>query len=1548
MKKKTHNKIRLQKATLILMAVILGFVPTYLSNYDYSNNQIENLIEDTIFDNENYNYGSLKTSVLGNHSWWDSNFAYRRLITVTNPYNFSFTDFGVSLTFNYAELGTKIQSDLDDVRIVENGVLRNYYIIKDYPSTDYATVWFDTNILNNQTERDTYLYFGNPSAANAESIDPSDSFGWIKNGDFELDINTSQNFEPYGWYFSHNPVDTIKGQNNPSPLESDSSASSRESFVNKLIDDPEQAERIGHGDYAYKFGTSGRKLHTDTINDYAGTLFSYPFKVPIVDGEISLNVYRNIRTYRFEKPKNMDADLNVDGYFIRVLNGSDLYYSTDPDQHDDNDINHNNYDNYGEVFDGYSEYNPSSKKWLPLEDQTKLIDYDTHTSGNIIKNTLSDTSSDGELTGAIEINLTRYMGEVIFFELGVWGDESNAQFQTKSAFFQVDDIRFNYTLTTSIEELQGYKSDVTIVAKDVDGRIVPNVEIFIVNDSARGTPGFIVDSKVATDGSITFIDLPRGRYNITANYTVGSQELVVFNSSLLGIGSYYFNGINYTVEIQLNLWTIDFEIEDWDGLPLKYGYIEVNESIGTNFVKKITLDENGKATFRGLNRSSYYYKVYYDNDDYVDDFSPVALNESYINRSDYVKNNVKFRNHTIYLNNTSVGSYSINERFYTDGSRSEIGNKKIINANIELSNMNDYLEDISVYYIDKDDSIVGNLIYYKEYATTDITDDFIEIDISLLDNENLKNDNYEVYGIQIEVNGFNSTKSNGIIDVNLVETCNVNTRTPVARLNIRLVYYSDIDKEYKPLSGTIKVVDNLTKLPLVNLSSFSGRDGYAYAPKNSYETPFWYLRGRKYNFTIDIANNTNVEFNITDINPPQWIPAPGEKINEYNYTLYQNSSITFNIIPDVGVNFTNYDSSFNRSYSITDILWGETMNLWVEFLSTNDNWDTWQYVSDPPASCLLTIKLAGTEVILKTFEMNYVGFGNYTSTFNSGLLSAGNDKRYYDFQISGFHPTYDDPTPIVYLVKVNAIPTTISAHDYSSQAILPSKLYSAYYNELVNITIQYSIEGSGYPLINAELSYEWLGLSSVSIFADPINFGFFTFAINTSDGQSTGLKVISITASYENYTTISDFLVYLNIFERKTTLNDQTADLVYLSSKIWIEDPKYFIFTYRDESTNVLLGDLPIASYVWEELYANGTKVPSSQGSGSLLQNANNTYTLDFRTGIKPLGYYFIYVTLKQDNYVQKNAFINIEIMPREFTVLFNEPQLGSNNQISIAQGTDIDFEVSLWDETRDVELVNATVNVNFRGFNYEFDPDPAEDGTYIFKLETSNIDTFIIAKTFIAKITLEAANFTKQEISITITVKMEEIFSGMPTFYFILITASIIGVGGSLVAYRVIQQARIPKHVKKIRKIKSLIKSKKKITEIPSIPTKEQMIAKIFGNDWKEIDLSIDEVLGIQAIKTKKLPKKEKTPKEPTIEKLIEEKVKKEKELKKRLKKEEIKIEKPPVEQKFEEELPEEILEEQELEEELPEEEVLEEQELEEEPPEEEILEEQEFEEET
>ena len=389
--------------------------PAYLMNFSNLTGFSKNISEDSNKDNDFSNPEDLKLSVFGSAPWWDSSFEYRILINVTNTYGYDFTNYGVEFSFNYEELvqAGKMQADLDDVRIVENGDMRNYYIIKDYPSQDYATVFFDTDILASTTETDAYIYFGNDIAVNAEADQPNESFGWVKNGDFELDINSSIKFDPYGWYFSHNPVDEIMRLGTPSPSESISSNTSIELFENKLIDTPVGGERIAHGSYAYKWGTPDSSCSGGNVNDYAGTFFTYPFTVPNVDGGISLSFYRNIRTYRFERPKKpTDAELQIDGHFIRIMNGSDGVYDTNPDNHDDNDIDPT-YGNYIEVFDGNAWFKTQGA--FVWNQPTELRDFPDRN----INDTKSDTSLDGELTDYMEIDLTPYMGKEIFFEMGV-------------------------------------------------------------------------------------------------------------------------------------------------------------------------------------------------------------------------------------------------------------------------------------------------------------------------------------------------------------------------------------------------------------------------------------------------------------------------------------------------------------------------------------------------------------------------------------------------------------------------------------------------------------------------------------------------------------------------------------------------------------------------------------------------------------------------------------------------------------------------------------------------------------------------------------------------------------------------------------------------------------------------------------------------------------------------------------------------------------------------------------------------------------------------
>ena len=1450
MRNTNKNGLKSNKKGILLIVLISLNVFLFPMNYFESFSTESQLSKDLEqIESEEINY--LETNVFGFAPWWDQSFEHRRLINVSNSYGFDFTDYGVSVSFNYANLvlDGKMQSDLDDIRIVEKGILRKYYIKKDYPSPNLVTVWFDTNISKNSMESDTYLYFGNPTAANNEASDPSDSFGWIKNGDFEIDIDSSSKFEPFGWTFSHNPVDEIQGIAHSNQDAFNSSETSYEFFVNKLISNPLGAERVAQGTYAYKFGALSPTLPDGAVNDYAGTFFSYPFTIPIVDGGISLSFFRNIRTYRFERPKSM-GEINYDGYFIRILNGSSNYVAN-PDDHDDNAISPT-FQNYIESYDGYAYYNPPAKKW---NDPTKLIDFPDHLK---INDTFSDTGETGQLTGYVDFDLTPYMGQKIYFELGVWGTETNEDKKEKSAFFQVDDLRFNYSLSTSINDIQDRTSDVTITTRDIDGRLVTNAEVFVINESARGTEDFIVDSGISssTHGKITFENLLNGVYNITANYTLEGMEYELYNSTKFGKTRYNLTGKAYTFDIALDLWTIDFEITDWDGLPLNYGYIEVLDEYGGSLLKTLTLNDYGKATFRWKTDSDFYYKVYYDNDDYVD--NPFLLNESYILRSKYLSE--RFQTHDLYVNNVNLypstyEEYKVQERFYTDGSQTDFSNKKIIKANITLTNMNDQISNVSIYYIDKDNSTgIGdeNLILFKDDYDFGTQNDFFSLDMIKIENSKLISEFFDVRGLLLVVNGYNNTACNGLMTVDLLESTNILNVTALTRLNIRVININELFPLGAPIDSLVKVYDESGE-SLVNLTSIASEDGYAYGENNDYEIPFWFFKDRTYNFSIDVLNVTNINFNVTFMSPEnQWSPTSNAGVDAYNYTLFESGSITFNIIFAQTVNLTDYDTSFFNSSATYLATWGDPLSYSLDFYYTEDGGTHWYPITKVTSTCTIQITLPGESEILFETEMNSYGNGTYWIIIDSEILSAAYSYKYYSISITGNHPGYPPPNEKAFLLRLNAVQTSLSVHDYDSLAEVGDKTFTAYFDELVNISMHYVIDSSELPLEGATLTYEWMGLTPAVISSDPVNAGFYTFTINTFDAQTIGIKIISVTAQLQNYSEVRNYLIYVEILPRLTTINGNNQ-LEYVNDQIWVQNRHIYNFAYEDSLRSTLVGDLDVASYIWQEIDSLGNVIEGSDGSGTLYENTNLTYSLDFNTEFKSVGYYILYITFQKENYETRSALINLQIKLREFDYDLSGSNL-QHSQLSVVQGEDLEIQIALVDLSRgSINLANASVYLEMQGNHYDFNE--TTPGVYQFKLRTSNIEAFFMSQIYSARITIQKDNFTTQQIPISITVKMEEIFPGMPTFYFYLIVGAIIGVGASAGIYRGVQQARIPKHVKKIRKIRKAIKSRKSISDSISIPDKSEMLVKLLGDDWKAIGLSLEDTLATER-KLKDSPK--------------------------------------------------------------------------------------------
>jgi hypothetical protein len=391
-------------------------------------------------------------------------------------------------------------------------------------------------------------------------------------------------------------------------------------------------------------------------------------------------------------------------------------------------------------------------------------------------------------------------------------------------------------------------------------------------------------------------------------------------------------------------------------------------------------------------------------------------------------------------------------------------------------------------------------------------------------------------------------------------------------------------------------------------------------------------------------------------------------------TLYDNSSKidNFPIIRNSNGNATRFE---DITYD-NEVTWGNNITFSLNFTYTEDNGMTWNPVLDPNAYCNITISDLVFSTVFIKINMTALGTGIFFIAINSSRLSAGGSSEYYAVTIEGSCPDYPDPDPYFMLIAINAIPTKISAHDYSTLEELTNETYTAYYNELINITIKYCINESGTPLNKAHITYQWLGLAPIDIFVDPVNKGFYTFTINTSDAQNTRSYNISIIATYENYTTQSDFIVTLIILDRKTTINGQ-SEILHINSKIFVQEKKLFVFIYQDAKNNNTIVNLSKATYIWQGYDESGMVIPGRNGSGNLIQNVNKTYTLDFKTELKQIGDYSLIVTLNKSNFEPRFAIIFLEITPKPTLLNGTTLTLTISKEVEFMTAYNFTFEIN-------------------------------------------------------------------------------------------------------------------------------------------------------------------------------------------------------------------------------------------------------------------------------
>ncbi|MFX1310124.1 MAG: hypothetical protein ACFE8C_10540, partial [Promethearchaeota archaeon] len=607
-------------------------------------------------------------------------------------------------------------------------------------------------------------------------------------------------------------------------------------------------------------------------------------------------------------------------------------------------------------------------------------------------------------------------------------------------------------------------------------------------------------------------------------------------------------------------------------------------------------------------------------------------------------------------------------------------------------------------------------------------------------------------------------------------------------------------------------------------------------------------------FTRDKINVQYSRFNISEI-ISLLAPSEGWAIRNVTFDLYNcfNTSnwSPINPLSDINMNFSTNEGikytldSGGSGYGTLIIDDRLIYPLDGEFLFTIEN------NPDVMFDVMITV-----EYIQEFYQNNYLETTSISKTEHNigGTFQISiDDKMWTENSVTLFINEISPDGETYFLPSELAMTITIEGTPYYISDVISGKgifslgnfdkdtIYQAFIstNQYVSFNLEFKVNYSRSEFYDVEgiitYSIEDTAISGIVQHNDELDC--YLQTINTAL-LDTKLYTIRFSVIKDNYVS-AEKEFNLDVLDRLTLINGSSL-LFRKIENIYIEDAVNFTFLYSDMMTSERITDLTTHYYIWEKYDISG-EVVIDTGQGTLIPTVDDLYVLDFDTENLTIGVYSILVTIGKENYQTKNAWTTLTVKKRIFDPLLND----GNSQLQVKKGQTGIVRLELTDTTKgDIPLQNASAILTIMGDTYEFEED--EPGIYILNLPTGNINTFFGPQTFTGIINITKENYISEELSFTLVVGMEEIFPGMPFFYFLLIVSSTLGIVVSIVAYRAIKHARIPTFVKKVREMKKTIAGDKDISNELLYRDKEAFIAEIVKNKWDKLGLSLEEIFGI------------------------------------------------------------------------------------------------------
>ncbi|MBD3353026.1 MAG: hypothetical protein GF364_16215 [Candidatus Lokiarchaeota archaeon] len=543
-----------------------------------------------------------------------------------------------------------------------------------------------------------------------------------------------------------------------------------------------------------------------------------------------------------------------------------------------------------------------------------------------------------------------------------------------------------------------------------------------------------------------------------------------------------------------------------------------------------------------------------------------------------------------------------------------------------------------------------------------------------------------------------------------------------------------------------------------------------------------------------------------------------------NATLYPDENLLFdfsilssdpNVMfdVDIDIDYIQYYNEYSiiNNYTITQ-LDSDIANYEYILINPQDSgWD-----DEQTAALYISDVFNATD----NFNPNDV---NMTITIGTEVFTVNEDGEILLSQVTGFSKNITYSASISTDIPVNF---TISFQDrYSRQKFIDLE------NDISSASYQVDV-------LSGSVSYNSVQNSFIQLID--------TSALEGGDPEDYDVRFTIGKEHYEDgYIDLP-----LEIYARPTEINGES--LIFIQKSVYVWQSANITLEYNDTRRTERISDADKLLFIWKRLDANGRKIEEGI-SYNITETADSRYVLDFDTENRAVGTYQISAQVGKDNYIDQTATIYLEIKERPILIL------PYSFQLSVDHGDAFQLTLQLTDSVDNTPIDDANVILTLGGRPYVFTP--IGNGLYQLSIQTGDLDAFFADLTLSGTLQISKPNYVDVSVNFNAIVNMQEIFEGVPLFYFILGVSLTITVIAAVAIYRYAQLAKIPEFVKKARKIKKEIKAKEAISEENLYPSKDEFTAEQYGDEWKELGLSIEDSLGLEKKMKKrlgtKLPKK-------------------------------------------------------------------------------------------